>query len=141
MERLPSRGQVSGVGYLLRNKGVGCTEQAQLSPPPFFCGCRLSAAAAGSHPTDDGKIHRCRRRSVGRDREQQTAAGVQLAGLQEGGNVKERKRKNPIFAAGKIMPCSSVVSAVPRRRQQIKGAGGGRRRRKKRRAAGRKTAL
>ena len=23
-----------------------------------FCRCRLSAAAAGSHPTDDGKIHR-----------------------------------------------------------------------------------
>ncbi|MCR3573729.1 hypothetical protein K0B56_22260, partial [Salmonella enterica subsp. enterica serovar Give] len=39
-------------------------KQAQISPPPFFCGCRLSAAAAGSHPTDDGKIHRCRRRSA-----------------------------------------------------------------------------
>ena len=115
------------MGYLLRKKGVGCTEQAQISPtaffcgcrlsaaaagshPPqkfprwgqthrkqgderaeagtnfptafFFCGCRLSAAAAGSHPTDDGKIHRCRRCSAGRAREQQTGAGVQLAGLE-----------------------------------------------------------
>ena len=38
--------------------------QQQQNPAAFFflcccfCGCRLSAAAAGSHPTDDGKIHR-----------------------------------------------------------------------------------
>ena len=29
---------------------MGVQKQAQISPPPFFCGCRLSAAAAGSHP-------------------------------------------------------------------------------------------
>ena len=79
--------------------------------------------------------------SAGRAREQQTGAGVQLFGLQQGGNVKERKRKNPIFAAGEIMPWPSVAHIDPSHRPQIKGAGGGRRRRKKRRAAGRKTAL
>ena len=70
-----------------------------------------------------------------------TAADVQLFGLQQGGNVKERKRENPIFAAGKIMPWPSVALIDPSHRPQIKGAGGGRRRRKKRRAAADKTAL
>ena len=70
-----------------------------------------------------------------------TAADVQLFGLQQGGNVKERKRKNPIFAAGEIMPWPSVALIDPSHRPQIKGAGGGRRRRKKRRAAADKTAL
>ena len=59
----------------------------------------------------------------------------------EGGNVKEHKRENPIFAAGKIMPWPSVALIDPSHRPQIKGAGGGRRRRKKRRAAADKTAL
>ena len=204
-------------------------KQAQISPPPFFCGCRLSAAAAGSHPPQKfprwGQIHRkqggecaeagtnfptafffaavaCRRQrleaippttakstvaagvqlvgfegsssgdgkipvaagvqlagienSSRSDGKIPVAAGVQLAGLEnskrgqvfswpgsssEGGNVKERKRENPIFAAGKIMPWPSVALIDPSHRPQIKGAGGGRRRRKKRRAAADKTAL
>ena len=40
-----------------------------------FCGCRLSAAAAGSHPTDDGKIHRLV--------QQKRPQVVQLVGLQQ----------------------------------------------------------
>ena len=66
-----------------------------------------------------------------------TAAGVRLFGLQQGGNVKERKRENPIFAAGKIMPWPSVALIDPSHRQQIKGTGGRRRRKKK--GGGRRT--
>ena len=65
----PSTAKVSKVGYLLRKQGGGCVAAGTNFPTAFFfCGCRLSAAAAGSHPTDDGKIHR--------------AAGVRLVGFE-----------------------------------------------------------
>ena len=127
-------------------RGWACRSRHKFPPPPFFL--RLSPVGGSGW-----KPSRRRRQnpplpqafscsgSSSEGEGSKTAAGVRLVGQQRGRNVKERKRKNPIFAAGKIMPCSSVVPAVPRRRQQIKGAGGGRRRRKKRRAAADKTAL
>ena len=39
--------------------GATATAATADSSSLFFCGCRLSAAAAGSHPPADGKIHRC----------------------------------------------------------------------------------
>ena len=65
----PSTAKVSEVGADPRKQGGWvCGSRHKFPHRLFFCGCRLSAAAAGSHPTDDGKIHRCRRRSAGRVR-------------------------------------------------------------------------
>ena len=41
-------------------RGWACGSRHKFPHRLFFCGCRLSAAAAESHPTDDGKIHRTR---------------------------------------------------------------------------------
>ena len=78
---------------------MGVRKQAQISPPPFFCGCRLSAAAAESHPPPAAaKIHRCRRRSAVRAPAAATAkstfaAGVQLFGLQQRGRGQQNGRR------------------------------------------------
>jgi len=106
----------------------GQQQRRQNPPPPQAFGWSGSRAAKRQQG------------SAGRDRGQQNGSRVRLVGF-EGGNVKERKRKNPIFAAGEIMPWPSVAHIDPSHRPQIKGAGGGRRRRKKRRAAADKTAL
>ena len=59
----------------------GAKPPPQQEPAAFFflcccfCGCRLSAAAAGSHPTDDGKIPRLV--------QQKRPQVVQLVGLQQ----------------------------------------------------------
>ena len=59
----------------------GAKPPPQQEPAAFFflcccfCRCRLSAAAAGSHPTDDGKIHRLV--------QQKRPQVVQLVGLQQ----------------------------------------------------------
>ena len=44
------------MGQTLRKQGGGCAKAGTNFPTAFFfCGCRLSAAAAESHPTADGK--------------------------------------------------------------------------------------
>ena len=118
----PYTAKVSEVEPDPRKQGDRCAKAGTNFPTAFFfCGCRLTAAAAGSHPpqrqqnppcrrwfscsgsSSDGKTHRCRRCSAVRapagaatnppstTAKSTAAAGVQLVGLQQRGQQNGRR--------------------------------------------------
>ena len=58
-------------GKIHRKQGDGRTEADTNYPTAFFLRLSPVGGSGWKPPTDDGKIHRCRRRSAGRVREQQ----------------------------------------------------------------------